>query len=66
MLIGLLIRRFFFIRKFSLSIFRKMTARSNKFSGIFAANSLNHAEPTNSNHNPGITFQDPSIQSYFK
>ncbi len=47
-------------------IFRKLTARSNKFPGIFASNSLNHTEPTNSHPNPVISFQDPTVQSYFK
>ena len=45
---------------------RKMTARPNKFSGFFASNSLSNSGTTNGSHNPIITFQDPSTESYFK
>jgi hypothetical protein len=47
--------------------FRKLTARTNKFSGFFAPNGVNNSGPTTtSNQNPVITFQDPSTQRYFK
>ncbi|CAM4788994.1 unnamed protein product [Rotaria magnacalcarata] len=45
---------------------RKMTPRTNKFSGFFASNSFHNPEPNNSHPNPIITFQDPSTQTFFK
>ncbi|CAF1125586.1 unnamed protein product [Rotaria sordida] len=45
---------------------RKMTSRSNKFSGFFASNSFNNSNTNDSNNNPIITFQDPSTQTFFK
>ncbi|CAF3507272.1 unnamed protein product [Rotaria socialis] len=45
---------------------RKMTPRTNKFSGFFASNSFHNPEPNTSHPNPIITFQDPSTQTFFK
>ncbi len=59
-------KNIFLLKNFNFYFFRKLTARSNKFSGFFASNNLNHSEPTNSNHNPIITFQDPTTQTYSK
>lgn len=49
-------------------VYRRVTPRSNKFSGYFASNSLVNGDSNHPNPNPNsvITFQDPSTQNFFK